>query len=393
MRILIVPLPALAPTQGSQLRVRQLITGFRAAGFEVATCAAEDLNFKKQEGITNYFLEIPIPMGLPSCIGKNMFQFAAKTGLSSKKTVHSFDEVLFLTGAIHEGYFRRSVQCICGAIETYKPDLVYSEFNLSAIIAAKLEGVKVFTDYSYPVQDTFASKPSLAKGVNRALKAWGMPGVSSVLEIFKWADYQIVPSSYTLEPIDGENIIFTGPFMTQEESRNQEVKRDKILAYMGIGTISNKKLVHELTGVFAGQPYEVYIVGKGLKAQTRQNIHLAPFIDFKELLPETAVFIHHGGQNSIMDALQYGVPQLICPGKMFERKYNAYSITSRGAGITLSEKAFCSKEIKASITKLIKEESYKQNSQKLWQEIKELGGAARIVELIKENKGKYEDKG
>lgn len=122
MRILIIPLPALAPTLGSQERVRQLIAGFREAGFEVATCAAEDLNFKKQDNIANYYLETPIPMGLPSWLGRNLFQLAAQTGMTARKTVHSFDEVLFLTGAINEGYFQRSVACIRQAIRSYQPD-------------------------------------------------------------------------------------------------------------------------------------------------------------------------------------------------------------------------------------------------------------------------------
>lgn len=385
MRILMVPLPALAPTQGSQGRVKQLIAGFRAAGFEVATCAAEDLNFKKQEDIENYFLEVPIPMGLPSWLGKNLFQLASKTGITARKTVHSFDEVLFLTGAINKGYFERSVACIQQAIRSYKPDLVYGEFNLSAIIAAKLEGVRVFTDYSYPVQPTYASMPKLAKGVNKAIEKWGMPKVHSVLEIFKWADYRIVPSCYELEPIDDEKVLFTGPFGVQQEQETRQIRRNKILAYMGVGTISNKQLVHELRQAFMGTDYEVYIVGKGVKEQVDKNIHCAPFMNFNELLPKTAVFIHHGGQNSMMDALRYGVPQLICPGKIFERKYNASSIIKQGAGIVLDETDFHSKQIKEAVTKLIAQECYMQDSRRLWHEIKKLGGVASIVKLIQES--------
>jgi len=132
MRILIVPLPALAATNGSQSRVSQLIKGFSKEGFEVATCAAMD---------------------------KNLFQIANRLGVTKKKAVQSYEEVLFLTGAISEKYFEKNIQCVREAILQYKPDCVYSEFNLGTIVAAKLEGVKCVTNYSFPVQAQYAASP------------------------------------------------------------------------------------------------------------------------------------------------------------------------------------------------------------------------------------------
>lgn len=34
--------------------------------------------------------------------------------------------------------------------------------------------------------------------------------VESVLEIFDWADLKVVPSSYEIEPVDGDNVVFVG---------------------------------------------------------------------------------------------------------------------------------------------------------------------------------------
>lgn len=384
MRILMVPLAALASTMGSQNRVKQLMEGFIEAGYEVATCSAKDINYKEQEGITNYYLETPIPMGLPSWLGKNFFQIANKTGLARRKTVHSFDEVLFLTGAINEAYFRRAVACVRKAIKTYQPDIVYSEFNLSAIVAAKVEGVRLFTNYSYPVQPSYAASAKLAKGINRVLEELSLPTVTYVQELFSWADYQIVPSSYELEPILGENIIFTGPFDSYKKHEAMKVssKHNKILAYMGSGTITNKVLIKELEAAFKESEYEVYIAASGEKEQTRGNIHIASFIDFKTLLPEAAVFIHHGGQNSMMDALRYGVPQLICPGKVFERKYNGASIAMRKAGIVIDERHFVREHLRKTVTTLIESKSFRENSEALWDDIERLDGAKRIIDMI-----------
>lgn len=384
MRILMVPLAALASTMGSQNRVKQLMESFIEAGFEVATCAAKDLNYKEQEGITNFFLETPIPMGLPSWLGKNFFQLASKTGLSRRKTIHSFDEVLFLTGAINEAYFRKAVACVRKAIRQYQPDIVYSEFNLSAIVAAKVEGIRLFTNYSYPVQPSYAASAKLAKGIDKVLEELSLPTVNYVQELFSWAEYQIVPSSYELEPILGEKVIFTGPFDSYKthETVKASSERNKILAYMGSGTITNRVLINELQDAFKGSKYEVYIAASGEKEQTKDNIHIASFIDFKALLPEAAVLIHHGGQNSMMDALRFGVPQLICPGKVFERKYNGESIAMREAGIVIDEKNFMSSSLKEAVTILTERKIFRKNSERLWQDIKKLGGAKRIINII-----------
>ena len=385
MRILIIPLAALAPTRGSQKRVELLIEGFKEAGFEVATCAARDLNYREKDNISNYFLETPIPMGLPSWIGRYFFQFATVTGLSRRKTVHSFDEVLFLTGTLDKTYFKKSIASIRQAIKDYKPDLVYSEFNLSAIVAAGLEDVKVFTDYSFPVQAQYACRPKLAKGVNKVLQELGLQEVQAAQMLFERADYKIIPSCYELEPIEGEDVLFTGPFSGKAKNRTEhlEDKPNKIIAYMGTGTISNKQLIRELERAFLGTEYEVYIGVGGMKKHTVSNIHIAPFIDFEKLLPTTVAMIHHGGQNSMMDALRFGVPQLICPGKVFERKYNARTMVDRGAGLMIAEQDFCSDKIKAALAELIREEGYRRNSEKLWQTLEGLGSVGSIVELIK----------
>ena len=97
MRILMIPLPALAKTEGSNKRVRELCQAFLNYGFNVATCAALDGNFKNIDNVKNYFLDVPSPAGLPMFLGKRLFTIAEKTGIKSRKQVDSFEEILFLT--------------------------------------------------------------------------------------------------------------------------------------------------------------------------------------------------------------------------------------------------------------------------------------------------------
>ena len=121
---------AMAETAGPSGRARLLAEHFRNAGIEVATCMAEDVNYRPIDGINNYYLEVPMPLGLPKAIASRTFPIAQKLGIIERKNVRSFEEVLHFTGNIDYDYLAKSVQNLRDAIKDFNPDIVYSEFNI-----------------------------------------------------------------------------------------------------------------------------------------------------------------------------------------------------------------------------------------------------------------------
>lgn len=152
MRMLIVPMAAMAETAGSYSRTVLLAEGLRKRGIEVATCAACDFNFRPIEGVENYHLTVPMPLGLPRRIAVHTFPIAQKLGITSRKSVNSFDDVLHLTGNTQYAYIKRSVWDIRNAIQAFDSDVIYSEFNISAIVAGKLEHKRICISASMPTQ-------------------------------------------------------------------------------------------------------------------------------------------------------------------------------------------------------------------------------------------------
>lgn len=69
MKILIVPMAAVAQTEGPFSRAEALAKCFLKKGMEVALCAGEDRNSRSVEGVTRYPLSVPSPWacqnGLP----------------------------------------------------------------------------------------------------------------------------------------------------------------------------------------------------------------------------------------------------------------------------------------------------------------------------------------
>lgn len=390
MKILIVPMAAAAETSGPVGRCALIARGLADAGIEVATCMAEDVNFRRLDGIKHYFLDVPTPLGLPGPIAKNAFPIAQKLGITARKRVGSFDEVLRLTGNLNYGYLARSVASIRRAIADFGPDAVYSEFSLSAMIAARAEGVKLFTTVSYPTRYEYAHTSGIAGGLNRLLRELGLPEVDSALKLFTWADKRFCPSIPELEPFPEGEAIFCGtlkgkPSSAAELSGAGEYETDArraILVYMGNGTISAGKMRNEITKAFLGSDCDVYIASQYLAAEENANIHIAPRWDFGALLPKAGLFINHGGQNSIADGLIYGVPQIMVPGKVFERIYNAESVERNGAGKVLPHGDFLSDRIRALADELLSKKDVAANAAELGRKLTSAGGTDTVIENL-----------
>ena len=389
MKILVVPMAAMAETAGPSSRCRQLVEGFRLAGIDVATCRAEDVNYKSIDGVQNYFLDIPMPMGLPKPIATRTFPIAQKLGITSKKTVNSFDQVLRFTGNLDYKYLKKSVESVRNAIQEYNPDIVYSEFNISAIVAAKKEGIPLYTTVSYPTQHEYAHDSRLTGGLNHLLDKMRLPRVYSALQLFDWADKRFCPSIRELEPIEelkGEedSICYCGTFKAADDISSRKIdvsSRDKILVYMGNGTVSATKTLSVIQAAFAGSKYEVYLATSYLPEETIDNIHIAPRWDFSKLLDEAAIYINHGGQNSIVDGLLHGVPQIMVPGKVFERKYNAESVADADAGIVIDFRYFDAVHVKNAFEEITSSDTMSDSSRTLGDLLRNAGGITNIIKL------------
>ncbi|MBR5502873.1 MAG: hypothetical protein IKV87_00250 [Methanobrevibacter sp.] len=380
MKVLISSMAAMAETGGPSKRARLLAEGLRNADIEIATCIAEDVNYKPMAGIKNYYLEVPMPLGLPKSIASHTFPIAQKLGITERKTVNSFEDVLHFTGNNDYQYLVKSVRNVQDAIKDFNPDIVYSEFNISAIIAAKLENKRLFTTISYPTQAEYASTAKYAKGLKRFLKENNLPDVNSTLDLFNWAAKTFVPSIRELEPIN-KDTIFCGSW---EKNGGKSKYDNVILVYMGNGTISPNKMLKEIKDAFIDSEYEVYIASKGLKKEDFNNIHVDKSWDFSKLLNDAVLFINHGGQNSIIDGLSYGVPQLICPGKVFERIYNAKSVKNVNSGKMLSADEFKSERIRQESEKLINDTSFRESSRSIGDKLKSKKGINCIIDSIME---------
>ena len=106
--------------------------------------------------------------------------------------------------------------------------------------------------------------------------------------------------------------------------------------------------------------------------------------DFDKMLDEAVLFINHGGQNSIVDGLIHGVPQIMIPGKVFERRYNAQSVADNEAGAAIPYQELNSSKIAAVAEQLINSSEIAENAGRLENKLVSARGVNKILrEMLK----------
>lgn len=366
---------------GPWSRAQRVARAFQDAGHEVALAWGDDGNCADPGGPT---LEIPVPspLGLPEAIARHTFPLASRLGLMGRKPVRSFEEVLWLTGALDERYMRAAVEVLRAHMRATRPDVVYSEFSLAAIIAARAEGIPCVGSGSQPTTASYASNPRKSAGIRRLLREMGMPAPASSLTILEGMRRRFVPSCPTLEPQAGERAVYCG-FLDESPALTPR-PRDCALVYFGAGSVPAGVAVRAGRELAEMLSCDVYVAGvsEAVQAVGDREVTCAPRFDFAELLPRARVFVHHGGQNSVMDALTYEVSQVIVPGRVFERQFNAEAVEKARCGLTVHAPGPAI--IARAARTLVDEPALTSGIRGVRAELRSLGGAARIVREVEE---------
>ena len=366
---------------GPWSRAQRVARAFQDAGHEAVLAWGDDGNCANPVAPT-FQIPVPSPLGLPEAIARHTFPLASRLGLMGRKPVHSFEEVLWLTGSLNYRYSCAAVEKLRDFIRTWHPDVVYSEFNLAAVIAARAEGIPCMGSGSQPTTAAYASNPRKSAGIRRLLREMGMPAPASSLTILEGMKRRFIPSCPSLEPEAGERAIYCGFLGEVPTVDSHSTDRDCAVVYLGSGSVPAGIAVRVGRQISSALGCDVYVAGvpEVVYAAAGHKVHCAPRLNFAELLPRACVMVHHGGQNSMMDALAYQAPQVVVPGRIFERQFNADAVERTRCG--LSVRAPKPALIAEAARRLVDETSLSGGLARLRDELSALGGTERIVSEI-----------
>ncbi len=160
-----------------------------------------------------------------------------------------------------------------------------------------------------------------------------------------------------------------------------------IFAYFGAGSISFRKVREILPKVFAevnylcSTPYDCYVASQFVdKAFSDGAVHFAPYIDPVRVIPLSTYVFSHGGISSVLQALSMGVPLIMVPGAIQERRHNAHEVTAVDCGILLEIEDFTVPQLSSLLLDQTQEQVLRSNARRRQQLILEAGGMEKAFQ-------------
>jgi len=162
------------------------------------------------------------------------------------------------------------------------------------------------------------------------------------------------------------------------------------LVYISMGTVNNKEraVVEFFIQAFAGRD-EFVLLTTGNQftpaslGNIPENIAIHPWLPQIAVVKRAALFISHGGLNSIHDALYFGVPLLLCP-QQEEQTLNGSRVVDLGAGLMLHKKHLTIETVRQAATQLLTDDRFKTNARQIGETLRAAGGMAKAADEIEE---------
>ncbi|GHO89916.1 macrolide family glycosyltransferase [Dictyobacter formicarum] len=188
-----------------------------------------------------------------------------------------------------------------------------------------------------------------------------------------------------------ERFVFVGPsiFMRQDAPAF-ELKRaeGQPTLYISLGTVMNNRpdFFRLCFEAFAHQPWHV-VMAHGTRLDMAalgpvpENFQVAPYLPQLEVLQQTSVFITHGGMNSTMESLFYGVPLIVVPQQP-EQALTGQRVSELGLGTALKSDELSTIVLQQAVARVSSDPAIRANVQAMQQTVRNCGGYRQAVDAI-----------
>lgn len=188
-----------------------------------------------------------------------------------------------------------------------------------------------------------------------------------------------------------QDFLFIGSSVQGREHLKKEsypFLKKQPLVYISLGTIFNTDLpfYHLCMEAFVDAPYNVLLaVGKDSHLNVLQyvpkNVCVRPHVNQIAVLKDAAVFISHGGMNSINEALYYGVPMILFPA-IHEQQVNSLRVQQLGAGTVLNRRGLTKERLLEMVNNLVTDARYQKRIKTIQKSLIAAGGPKKAAEKI-----------
>lgn len=162
------------------------------------------------------------------------------------------------------------------------------------------------------------------------------------------------------------------------------------MIYASLGSVQNTKkdVFRCIAAACEGLDAQLVIThGGGMDAASVRELPGNPLVveyaPQLEVLSRASLTITHGGMNTVLDSLSYGVPLVAIP-ITFEQPGNAARILSTGTGEVIPVSRLNVSKLRQAIDRVLTEESYLHNARRIQNAIAKSGGVKRAATIIEQ---------
>jgi UDP:flavonoid glycosyltransferase YjiC (YdhE family) len=346
MRLLIPLLSPKSIAWGRLTRGLAIAKAAQAAGHEVAFCASGQLAHRLLEAGQRVY---PTPaaqfLGLPPIIARLFERRTQEAVLPVRPgiSVGSIWGVLFALGMARASYLRASIDAELQAVRKFHANVLFTDLDPGAYLIASITGIPLASAYQSILEHGVGTLPykRFNRITSRLLKDYNRPAKPPEILFFGPRTFKIIPSIPELDGADPDrpDLCYVGRLLGEinpEAADELALVPDRryVYVYVGSNSVTLKRLRNVLPQVFKGGEGIRCIVGVPSLTANEQiaGVEFRPNVYADRLLPQCDWTICHGGQNTVIQSLSHGVPLLIFPGPLFERRFHARKIQEVGAG-------------------------------------------------------------
>ena len=252
------------------------------------------------------------------------------------------------------------------------------------------------------VRETVTSLPATLVARRRLLRGVARELLPSSPMFPTRGDVTIFPIPEWIQPPDGRrdaSCHFVGPSIdpaARTEEMDEGLERlleDEIpLVVVSLGTLhrGGEDFFRSCIDAFATLPANVLlVVGRATDAAdlgpASSNIVVRSVVPLLAALRYAAVFVTHGGMNSVLEGLHFSVPMVVIPQQV-EQFLIGQAVADRGAGLVLrhhlSGQKIGTRELRATVEALLEDSSYTASARTLAATLHEGGGAMEAADQI-----------
>ncbi len=111
------------------------------------------------------------------------------------------------------------------------------------------------------------------------------------------------------------------------------------------------------------------------------NIALRPHAPLSDVLPYASVLVTNGNSESVLAALQAGIPCVVIPS-IWDQAEMAWRLADTGTGLRISPALANPARVRKAVERLLQEPSFRKNAISMGQDLARCGGPARAAECI-----------